>query len=481
MSRWTFGSKMQAPEMTKRGETGRLSSSPNSSAHSPKRVLSYLLSLQKTNPESYQRLISLYQAQLPLKLTKYIPHTPTAKQAAFLVLPHREALYGGAAGGGKSDALLMAALQYVDVAGYHALILRKTYADLALPGAIMDRSHDWLRGSDARWNDKEKTWLFPSGSTLTFGYLQTANDKYRYQGAEFQFIAPDELTQFAENDYRYLFSRLRKLKGQPVPVRMRAASNPGGQGHEWVKRRFLDEGISKGRPFIRARLDDNPYLDAREYEQSLAELDPVTRLQLLMGDWSARSTGGYFSRAWFKVVQARPSDRSIRWVRFWDLAATEEKPGKDPDWTVGALVGLHLNEGWYCIADIQRARLSPRGVEQLVRNTAVMDGAGVETWMEQEPGSSGVNTIDHYARKVLQGFNFRGLKTSGSKVLRAGPFSSACEAGNVQIVAAHGRATWISDFFDECEGFPVGHDDQVDAVSGAFEVLKAGGVGIRWV
>ncbi len=404
----------------------------------------------------------------------YIPHYPTPKQAEFLLLPHREALYGGAAGGGKSEALLMAALQYVMVPGYSALLLRRTYTDLALPNALMDRAHQWLRKTDARWSEKEKTWYFPSGATLTFGYLEHENDKYRYQSAEFQFIGFDELTQFTETQYKYLFSRLRRLKGYNVPLRMRAASNPGGIGHEWVKQRFLVEGPKKGRAFVPATLKDNPYLDAEEYKKSLMELDPITRRQLLEGDWFALPQGNMFRREWFEIVDSAPA--GIRKVRYWDLAATPEKEGKDPDWTVGALVGE--KDGIFYIIDIVRTRTTPRNVEALVRQTAELDGRDVEIWMEQEPGSSGVSIIDHYRRKVLKGFTFRGLKTTGSKVTRASPFSSQAEAGNVKLV----RGPWIGDFLDELEQFPQGpHDDQVDAVSGAFEVLSRDSIPIEYV
>ncbi len=124
----------------------------------------------------------------------WIPHEPTPKQAEFLLLPDREAFYGGAAGGGKSDALLMAALQYVEVPNYAAILFRRTFADLALPGALMDRSQEWLSGTEARWNERDKTWTFPSGATISFGYLEHENHKYRYQSAEFQFIGFDELT-----------------------------------------------------------------------------------------------------------------------------------------------------------------------------------------------------------------------------------------------------------------------------------------------
>ena len=177
--------------------------------------------------------MQLVETPLGVRLPTCVPHWPEPPQEAFLWLDNLEAFYGGAAGGGKSDALLMAALQYVHVPGYAALLLRKSYADLALPGAIMDRSRDWLQ-PHAKWNDNDKKWTFPSGATLTFGYLQTSNDRYRYQGAEFQFVGFDELTQFDEIDYTYLLSRLRRPSTGPlstVPLRMRAAANQIGRAH----------------------------------------------------------------------------------------------------------------------------------------------------------------------------------------------------------------------------------------------------------
>ena len=126
-----------------------------------------------------------------------------------------ETLYGGAAGGGKSDWLLMSALDYVDVPGYAALLLRRTYQDLAKPGALIDRAHSWLHQTDARWNEQKKQWRFPSGAVIDFGYLEQANDVYQYQSAEYQMVGFDELTQFEEPQYLYLFSRLRRLRGVP--------------------------------------------------------------------------------------------------------------------------------------------------------------------------------------------------------------------------------------------------------------------------
>jgi predicted phage terminase large subunit-like protein len=402
-------------------------------------------------------------------MTKYIPSSPSVKQTAFLLLSNLEALYGGAAGGGKSEALLMSALQYVDVPGYAALLLRRTFTDLALPGALMDRARSWLGATDARWEDKNKTWHFPSGATLTFGFLEATGDKFRYQSSEFQFIGFDELTQFPETDYRYLFSRLRKLKGARVPVRMRAGSNPGGRGHGWVKQRFLEEGRKEGRIFVPARMDDNPYLDIDQYRRSLAELDPVTRVQLEMGDWSVRG-GTKFRREWFKVVEEAPP--GIEWVRIWDQAATEAAPGKDPDYTAGGLIGEY--EGELYIGDMRHTRTTPRGVEMLIQQTATLDGAGVNIYIEQEPGSSGVNNIDHYIREVLFGFPVRGHRTTGAKELRINLLSAKSEARKVNLVAG----SWIGDFLDEAEGYPSGHDDQLDVAGMGIEILSKNGVGV---
>ena len=267
-----------------------------------------------------------------LRWTKYIPHKPLPKQLAFLLLPHEEAFFGGAAGPGKSDALLMAALQYVDVPRYSALILRKTIQDLELPGALIDRSRGWLEGSDATFNAQKNRWTFPSGALLQFGYLDKAGDRFRYQGGEYQFIGFDELTHFNQQDYEYLFSRLRRAtcpihdkapdddcqacqeygKLAEVPLRMRSASNPGGIGHNWVRDYFeikktnrsqygrpLYQGTRPDRPHIPAFLEDNPYIDPDEYKRQLQHLDVVTMEQLLAGNWGI-SADGRFKTRWAK-------------------------------------------------------------------------------------------------------------------------------------------------------------------------------------
>jgi hypothetical protein len=219
----------------------------------------------------------------------FSPQKPTIKQAEFLGLDCKEALYGGAAGGGKSSALLMGALQHVNVRGYSALLLRKSFRDLDQPEALIPRSHEWLDGTGAKWNEQKKRWTFPSGATLTFGYCETYADVQQYQGAAFQYVGVDELTQWEERTYRYLLSRLRRPKDpknplSSVPLRARAGANPGGIGHKWVGKRFI-ESTDPQRRFVPALLDDNPHLDAESYIEQLDLLDETTRQQLRFGKW----------------------------------------------------------------------------------------------------------------------------------------------------------------------------------------------------
>ncbi|MCK9328192.1 MAG: phage terminase large subunit [Bacteroidales bacterium] len=417
----------------------------------------------------------------------YIPHDPTIKQAEFLVDLRKDGLYGGAAGGGKSDALLMAALQYVSESDYSALLLRRTYADLSLPHALMDRMDEWLRNTDAAWKDKTKTWAFPSGATISFGYLEAEKDKYRYQGAEFQFVGFDELTQFTETQFTYLFSRLRRLEGSEVPVRIRAASNPGGVGHEWVKARYITpspEELSRDdRFFVPATLTDNPFLDQDAYTESLDYLDPVTKAQLKGGDWDIKAAGNKFREEKFKYVDQAPA--GLKLIRFWDMAATEPYPGnKDPDWTVGLLMGEKA--GYYYVLDVFRCRKNPKERDEMIARVLWMDGNTIQQRMEQEGGSSGKDDILSFAKTLFKGFDFRGVHPTGSKEVRANGVSGAVDNELVYLV----RGQWNSAFVAECCAFPQDgvHDDQVDCFSGAYnelikyrprqQVMTWGGVGL---
>jgi predicted phage terminase large subunit-like protein len=249
------------------------------------------------------------------------PNKPHEKQTLFLSLDCQEAFFGGAAGGGKSSALLMAALQCVSIPGYAALILRKDLQRLALPGGLIPRSHQWLADSGAKWNAQRRTWTFPNDNgppaTISFGYLNTEFDKYRYASSEFQYIAFDELTEIREEDYLFLFSRLRRTKDlKDVDLRVRSASNPGNIGHEWVKQRFVREWTPGGplpagmrekngviycddRAFVPSLIADNHSLEGEEYLRSLMHLPPLERERLARGDWSVQEEG-IFRREWLR-------------------------------------------------------------------------------------------------------------------------------------------------------------------------------------
>lgn len=411
------------------------------------------------------------------KSSPYCPEEPSVTQKVFLRTNALEGLFGGAAGGGKSSALLMSAMQFVDVPNYSAILFRRTYADLSLPGALMDRFKDWISGEeDIHWNANSYVATFPSGARISFGYLNNTNDYLRYKGSEFQFIGMDEVTEIRESDYRYMFSRLRRPNSgalSQVPLRMRAASNPAPN---WVRQRFIVEGKETGRIFVPSLLTDNPGIDADSYRQALQALDPVERRRLELGDWWSTTLGTLFDRNDFVIIDQHEVPivtSAARAVRFWDLAATEPHSGNlDPDWTVGTL--MLFDQGIGYVMDVRKIRAKGDKVEQLIAQTAAEDGHTVSIRIEQEPGSSGKALIDQYARYVVPGYDLVGLRASGDKVTRARPFAAAVANGNIRLV----RGPWLTDFLDEMSSFPeaCNHDDQVDSCVGAFTYLAGLGL-----
>ncbi len=368
----------------------------------------------------------------------------------------------------NSDALLMSALMFVIYPQYRALMIRKTYADLSLPDSLMDRANQWLRETDAEWVDKTKTWEFPNGSSLTFAYLQSSQDKFRYSGSAFHFVAFDELTQFKEEDYRFLFSRVRKATADPIPLRMRCATNPGNIGHDWVKERFLEGGEPEAL-FIKSLLTDNPFLDQESYRKALSKLDPVTRQQLENGDWDIGLEGEMFKRHWFPIVPGVDARYTKHRVRFWDLASTA--PGdatKDPDFCASCLMGMAAIDD-YCISDITNVRYNESETEAFIASVVHSDGPGVIQVFEREGGSDGKLLHEAWKKTILKGVISEFIPSRHSKIIRAKLPSAAAERGEIKLL----EAEWNKMLLDQLTKFPnVLHDDITDCVSGSFTYLQ---------
>lgn len=432
------------------------------------------------------------------------------KQILFLLLlDPLEIFYGGAAGGGKSIAVLAGASQFLDVPGYAALVLRRRYRDLALPGALMAISKQWWTNSDARWSGPDHNWTFPSGAVVQFGYLEHEGDEEQYQSAAFQYIGFDELTHFTEKQYTYLFNRLRRPDDierfpelKKVPLRMRGAGNPGSRGHMWVKKRWgikMIGGEAVGtntaeRIFIPSKLGDNPYIDKPSYEKSLDQLTALTRKQLKDGDWNATSSGGVFDVSAIPITQTLPERKHwLASVRLWDLAATEPTEAEpDPDYTVGLkLIKTRvpppslIEEAqrrhfeipappYWIVLDIKRGQKESNGVEKMVAEAAHIDGFHTPICILQERGGAGKLLPQSYSRHVVPGYTVLTHWAQGDKLSRAELVSPMTNKGRVFCYMDQAGSPWIEAFLDELgvfTGKPGIHDDQVDALSGAYQML----------
>ncbi len=235
---------------------------------------------------------------------------PQPKQKLFMERPEWEAFYGGAAGGGKSDVIVVEALRQVHIPWYKGIIFRKTYRQL---GELLDKAERYYRPAvpGARYNGQQSCWKFPSGAKIYFAGMQYTKDREKWQGWQFDYIGFDELTHFTWEEYSYMFSRNR-ASGPGTRVYIRATGNPGGVGHAWVKDRFVDpappmtpvrrkisfldaNGNQKEeyryRIFVPATLKDNAKLNENDpnYFLNLSMLPQREREALLEGNWNSFS------------------------------------------------------------------------------------------------------------------------------------------------------------------------------------------------
>jgi predicted phage terminase large subunit-like protein len=437
-------------------------------------------------------------------------------QTEFLRTPADICIYGGAAGGGKTVGLIFEPLRHVSrVPGFTAVFFRRTTPQITNPGGLWDESLNFYPRFGGVPHLRTHEWRWPRAGKIKFAHLQYDATVYDWQGAQITLLCFDELTHFTAHRFFYMVSRNRSTcgvrpyiratcnpdadswvaaflawwidqeTGLPIPERAGVlryyirlaekiiwADRPEGLMQDMTRSEDLPTGVDPPRPisvtFVPAKVFDNPALLQvnPEYLAWLLSLPLLERERLLCGNWKIRPAAGlYFKREWCAIVEQAPADLGV--VRYWDLAATEKTELNDPDWTVGIKLGRDRNSS-YWLLDMVRIRANPGDVERLLLDTAAQDGQCVEIGFGQDPGQAGKSQAQHLVR-ALSRFTVRPASESGDKRTRFGPFSSQCRAGNVKIL----RAPWNEDLFRVLEGFPdLAHDDEVDACSGALEMLN---------
>ena len=433
------------------------------------------------------------------------------KQEKFLASRADIAVFGGAAGSGKSFALLLEQLYDKDNAQFRSVIFRRTVPMIRQPGGLLDTSEQIFPLLGGKLNQSALEWAFPAGATVKLAGMELEADRYNWQGSQIALICFDEVQEFTERQFWFLVSRNRSMSG--ARTRIRCTCNPDSDSwlrtflawwidpdsglpipeRSGVLRWFVRDGDSlvwgdsraelvaklgaevepKSATFIFARVTDNQILLKQDpaYISNLKSLPLVERARLLDGNWNVRaSAGNFFRREWFGAPLDRAPADIVARCRFWDRAASEQRSGTDPDATCGVLLGKDA-AGVYYVLDCVKIFATPHAVEKEMLRCAKLDGTETTVSYMQDPGSAGVAEAQSTAR-ALDGFNVRFATASGDKQTRAKPVSAQCEAGNVKIV----RALWNDEFISVLENFPDGkHDDAVDALSGAWAALRESG------
>lgn len=480
------------------------------------------------------------------RASSLIPRPPSPLQLEFLGLEVEEAFFGGAAGAGKSEVGIMGGLQNVHVPGFAGAIFRRTKVAMLQADAPLSRTRLWLRNAEGaglcRWDDESNSYEFKTRdaagkeaepSTLHFGYLAITSDQDRYQGAAWQYVFVDELPQWQEPDYLFLFSRLRRSSTlDPAwrgALKMRSSGNPGGRGHEFVKARFFEyarhtsagtsarDDISrrreKGTPlptprlyvsppskeavelatangrtaqgahFVPGFVEDNPAYQGAElyaYLAKLIRMTPTQQARLRWGDWDATGDGKFFTEASFKIIDREPVGVRVAWCRSWDFAATVPKAGTDPDWTVGTKVGvfneLETKAQRVIVSNVVRFQKTPADSDKWMKLTAVRDTRRIPVVVEEEGGSAGKRMTSHFKTVLLPGWRVHEIRKTGPKAEYWDALSSVTggeEADSPMFLVRELEAddVWIKAFVTELCNLPEGHDDQGDSVSQGYAWL----------
>jgi len=428
-------------------------------------------------------------------------------QEQFLATSADIALYGGAAGGGKSYALLLEPLRHLKNRDFGAVIFRRTTKQVTNEGGLFDTATQLYPLIGAK--PTNLTWKFPTGMSVTFAHLEYEKNILDWQGSQITLIGFDELTHFTKKMFFYMLSRNRSVCG--VKPYIRATTNPDKKS--WV-RDFIDWWIGpdgfaipersgvirwfyvineeicwgdskeetmalypdmakiappKSFTFINSKLTDNKILMEKDpgYMANLLALSKTDREKLKDGNWNAEEKAGdFFQKTMFKVLKTPANCKTI--IRYWDRAAGESETS---DWSVGIKLGKGEDGFWY-VLDMVRVQQSPGKLEQTILNTATQDGKHVTVYLEQDPGQAGVADVSNYV-KLLKAFHVKVNKVVVDKVTRAKPVSAQCERGNVHVI----EGKWNDAFFNELESFPPGsggHDDIVDSLSGAYNMMVDG-------
>lgn len=444
-------------------------------------------------------------------------HVPLPKQREFIDSPADIALFGGAAGGGKSAALLIdfAKDRLRALPGYSSVIFRRTYPMIRNEGGLWDESSNFYPAIGGTPLESRLEWKFPTGSTIRFAHLQHDKNRFDWQGAQLCRIGFDELTHFSEEQFWYLLGRARTTL--PITPQVRATCNPDAESWvadfiDWwidadgfaipersgVLRWFVRAGGEikwgdtpeelgdrypdlqpKSFTFIPATLTDNPILLANDpgYLANLQAQHPVERARLLYGNWRIKADAGLvFNRQWFAIADTLPVITG-RMVRFWDLAATAREVSSSSTFYTASVKGMFV-EGKLWILDATWHQVSAGEVSALLVAIAQQDGRNVAIRWELEGGSSG-RQVEAYLKRELAGFNAAAIAPQGDKVSRAMPVATMASAGNVVLL----RAPWndtVLNCYQSFDGAPRPlTNDIVDCTSGLYSVVVAGNVAIE--